>query len=161
MVLYNESENYYFYNKKFHETFGYTIEDVPTINEWWLLAYPDDQYREFIKKRWYAAVDEAIRNKSNIAPQDAEVTCKDGSKRHLLAEFTSIGSMNLSILYDITERKLAEEALKEAKQQAELYLDLMGHDINNMHQIALGYLEIADSMMPDDDSRKEFIGEAY
>ncbi|HEY3273679.1 MAG TPA: MEDS domain-containing protein [Methanocella sp.] len=47
---------------------------------------------------------------------------------------------------DITERKQAEKALKEAKAQAELYLDLMGHDINNMHQIALGYLELARDM---------------
>jgi signal transduction histidine kinase len=48
---------------------------------------------------------------------------------------------------DITERKRAEEALKEAKQQAELYLDLMGHDISNMHQIALGQLELARETM--------------
>jgi PAS domain S-box-containing protein len=40
----------------------------------------------------------------------------------------------------------AEEELKDAKAQAELYLDLMGHDINNMHQIALGYLEMAKYM---------------
>jgi PAS domain S-box-containing protein len=44
---------------------------------------------------------------------------------------------------DITKRKRVEEELKVAKQQAELYLDLMGHDINNMHQVALGYLELA------------------
>lgn len=44
---------------------------------------------------------------------------------------------------NITERKRAEEELKEAKMQAELYLDLMGHDINNMTQIAMGFLEIA------------------
>jgi PAS domain S-box-containing protein len=49
---------------------------------------------------------------------------------------------------DITERKLAEEDIKAAKAQAELYLDLMGHDINNMHQIALGYLELARDMPP-------------
>jgi PAS domain S-box-containing protein len=49
----------------------------------------------------------------------------------------------LGAIQDITERKLAEEALSDAKDQAELYLDLMGHDINNMHQIALGYLELA------------------
>lgn len=46
----------------------------------------------------------------------------------------------------IGERKRAEEELKAAKQQAELYLDLMGHDINNLHQIALGYLELARDM---------------
>jgi PAS domain S-box-containing protein len=49
---------------------------------------------------------------------------------------------------NITERKQAEVALEEAKAQAELYLDLMGHDINNMHQIALGYLELARDMPP-------------
>ncbi|HEY3274042.1 MAG TPA: PAS domain-containing sensor histidine kinase [Methanocella sp.] len=42
----------------------------------------------------------------------------------------------------------AEDALQEAKARAELYLDLMGHDINNMHQIALGYLELARDMNP-------------
>ncbi len=49
---------------------------------------------------------------------------------------------------DITKRKQTEEQLKEAKTQAELYLDLMGHDINNMHQIALGYLELVLGMPP-------------
>ncbi len=48
--------------------------------------------------------------------------------------------------HELQERRLAEEELKVAKQQAELYLDLMGHDINNLHQIALGYLELARDM---------------
>jgi PAS domain S-box-containing protein len=51
----------------------------------------------------------------------------------------------------------AEEALIDAKTQAELYLDLMGHDINNMHQIALGYLELARDMIRMDEQQKEFL----
>ncbi len=43
----------------------------------------------------------------------------------------------------ITERKRAEKELLDAKMQAELYLDLMGHDISNMHQVAIGQLELA------------------
>jgi len=39
--------------------------------------------------------------------------------------------------------KRAKDALMESKSQAELYVDLMGHDINNMNQIALGFLELA------------------
>ncbi len=50
MVLYNEAKGDYFYNKKFTETFGYTIEDVPDINAWWKRAYPDEKYRESVKK---------------------------------------------------------------------------------------------------------------
>ncbi len=58
---------------------------------------------------------------------------------------------------DITERKQVEKELLEAKTQAELYLDLMGHDINNMHQIAIGYLELALDALDLDDSERELI----
>ncbi|OPY27914.1 MAG: sensory histidine kinase AtoS [Methanocella sp. PtaU1.Bin125] len=44
---------------------------------------------------------------------------------------------------DITARRQAEQELKQAKAEAELYLDLMGHDIRNMNQIGMGFLEIA------------------
>lgn len=44
---------------------------------------------------------------------------------------------------DITRRKRAEEALNDAKMEAELYVDLMGHDINNINHIGMGYLELA------------------
>jgi PAS domain S-box-containing protein len=48
---------------------------------------------------------------------------------------------------DITVRKNTEKALKEAKAEAELYVDLMGHDINNLNQISTGYLELALDML--------------
>jgi PAS domain S-box-containing protein len=51
-----------------------------------------------------------------------------------------------AIFEDMTEKVKTEEALIESRSRAELYLDLMGHDINNMHQIALGYLELAKGM---------------
>ncbi|OPY28769.1 MAG: aerobic respiration control sensor protein ArcB [Methanocella sp. PtaU1.Bin125] len=54
----------------------------------------------------------------------------------------------IGFFLDNTGRKRAEKALEEAKTQAELYLDLMSHDINNMHQIALGYLELAKELPP-------------
>jgi PAS domain S-box-containing protein len=48
-----------------------------------------------------------------------------------------------SITQDITERKHTEKALEEAKARAELYIDPMGHDINNMNQVAIVYLELS------------------
>jgi PAS domain S-box-containing protein len=48
---------------------------------------------------------------------------------------------------DITERKQAENALQDAKDQVELYVDLMGHDINNMNQVSMGFLELAHNII--------------
>ncbi len=61
----------------------------------------------------------------------------------------------------ITERKRAEEDIKKAKEQAELYLDLMGHDINNLHQIAMGYLEFAREMAGPEIGQNEFIEKPF
>ena len=58
---------------------------------------------------------------------------------------------------DITERKQVEEALKDAKVRNELYVDLMGHDINNINQVAMGYLELAAESLNLNDGDKELI----
>jgi PAS domain S-box-containing protein len=58
------------------------------------------------------------------------------------------------IMVDITERKKYEEELINARTQAELYLDLMSHDINNMNQIGIGFLEMAlDRLHPDNEGQ--------
>jgi PAS domain S-box-containing protein len=56
----------------------------------------------------------------------------------------------VALIRDISERKRAERELMASKaqadasrEQAELYLDLMGHDITNINQIGMGYLELA------------------
>jgi PAS domain S-box-containing protein len=58
---------------------------------------------------------------------------------------------------DITERKIMERSLEEAKERAELYLDLMGHDINNMNQVAMGYLELARSLTSGDSEAAKYM----
>jgi len=59
------------------------------------------------------------------------------------AQAEELRANNEELERQVEVRKQAEEGLKEARAQAELYLDLMGHDISNMHQIALAQLELA------------------
>jgi PAS domain S-box-containing protein len=90
---------------------------------------------------------------------DCDLVRKDGSKLVAIASAAPIidGDGNytgsLSMFTDITQRMQSEEALKEAKAQAELYLDLMGHDIRNLAQIGMGYTELAIEMTGDEDVR--------
>jgi PAS domain S-box-containing protein len=53
----------------------------------------------------------------------------------------------VSVVTDITEKLKTQEELLESKKQNELYLDLMGHDINNMNQMGIGYLELAGDIL--------------
>ncbi len=108
-----------------------------------------------------AAVGEAYR--TGFAPWldrviEVDMLRPDGARRTIqMVTFpirTSKGTIFGSIIRDITERKITEDALKAAKAQSELYLDLMGHDINNLHQIALGYLELAKGMQPGEEQAR-------
>ncbi len=98
-----------------------------------------------------------------------EIIRKDGS--------TFFGSLNATVIYDadgnflmsrstlfdITERKLAEEALSRAKKEAEEankaksdFLANMSHEIRTPMNAVLGYTELLNSMITDE-TQKDFI----
>ena len=104
-------------NPMFIELFGYTIEDVPTVDHWWPLAFPEKEYREKLKGEWTAKVGEAIETQSKIEPMEAEVTCKDGSKKYVSWGYVSVGENNYAFGIDLTERVQAEEALHVSKRK--------------------------------------------
>ncbi len=113
---------------------------------------------DFIPKLYHGRVKDTLKvitcEKDSGLYEDS-VMSQDGSMHWLQWSFRGIFDKQHQlkeyqiVMRDITDRKRAELALKEAKQQAELYVDLMGHDINNAHQIAMGYLELARDMHAD------------
>jgi PAS domain S-box-containing protein len=87
---------------------------------------------------------------------------RDGSS--IYVEYSSYPIIDAGIITgavvtfnDITERKHNEQELQETKSQAELYLDLMSHDINNMNQIGIGYLEMALETLKISDEEKALL----
>ena len=119
-----EEEQVLSINDKFIELFGYTMDDVPNVEHWWTLAYPDERYRDSIKTQWKEDVQTAIRGKGQIKAMEAQVTCKDGSIRFIEFQFASIGDKHLVTFVDLTARKLAENALKEREKLSQSLLRL-------------------------------------
>jgi PAS domain S-box-containing protein len=98
-------------NDKFTALFGYTIEDIADVEDWWPLAYPDELYRAAIREDWQARVAEAIRSQSEIEPMEARVRCKNGAYRYIQFYFAPLGSASLVTFIDLTDQKNAELAL--------------------------------------------------
>jgi len=66
-----------------------------------------------------------------------------GSRRWLIWDLTKPDDdLVLLITTDITERMIMERQLRNAKEKAILYLDLLGHDMGNQLQVMKGFMEI-------------------
>lgn len=129
MVISEKNHRIRYLNKKFTELFGYTTEDIPTLEAWWPLAFPDPEYREMLQTKWNATVEMAMGEKTVIDPQDAKVLCNDGSHRHVVFQLSAIGERELYVLHDITERVRMEEELRNANRELDAFVHTVSHDL--------------------------------
>jgi len=112
-ALNDDRQNVIYLNAAFTRTFGYTREDIPHADNWWHCACPNTEYRKKMKADWISEARNSSENLRPFAPIEAEICCKDGSKRTVLiaaATMNSTGSdQHVVSFFDITTRKLAEE----------------------------------------------------
>ncbi len=115
IAISNERKEIEYVNEQFVRTFGYTLDDIPNIDAWFVLAYPDPAYRREVIAIWEQAVEEAIQQRSVITPREYRVTCKDGTVRTVEIFGSIIGNREQVIFNDVTDRRKAETAISESR----------------------------------------------
>ena len=103
-------------NPAFIQLFGYTRDDIPTVAEWWQLAYPDPEYRQQVTEDWRIATAYAKETGDTIEPLELMVACKDGSKKIVEWGLVNIGERSLAYGVDITGRKQSEIQLRNSEE---------------------------------------------
>jgi PAS domain S-box-containing protein len=154
MMLVDGDKRVRFLNSAFTKVFGYTSNDLPTLEQWRVLAFPDPAVRERIVTAWRAELVRAHSKRGLFVPLEMQVRCRDGSTRTVLASGAqlphSASATGLATLYDITELRRAEQARAglESQLQHAQKMESVGrlaggvaHDFNNMLGAILGHLE--------------------
>lgn len=112
-------------NDAFLSLFGYDTNDIKSMDDWWLKAYPDAHYRESIQKLWHEMVARSSATGEPIPPTEVKICNKFGQTLSILVSAKLINNLLLVIFYDITERTAAEAVLRRALNDAQMMRDAL------------------------------------
>lgn len=101
-----------FANSTFKALFGYTQDEIESIEDWWRLVYPDPQYREFARAQWYSSIADARRENREMTPFDLDVRTANGATKRIQFRQRTIGNFNVNLYIDVTKERAYAEQLK-------------------------------------------------
>lgn len=100
-------------NQRFIDVFGYTVDDLPNLEQWWVNAYPDPHYRESVKKTWQSALEIGNETGQDIPAHDYHVTCKNGNTITMEVSGINLGDEYIAVFNDATKRLEDQNILRD------------------------------------------------
>jgi len=145
VCLVNFDGKFEYLNRFFLDNFGYDLSDIPTVQDWFLKAYPDPEYRAKVISVFRTESGGTLENGAPVPLRETTVTCKDGSVRHVIFNRQLAQNYRVIILTDITEReKLQGELLKLQKLESlGVLAGGIAHDFNNILTGIVGNISLA------------------
>ncbi len=137
-------------NREFTRITGYRLEDLPTVQDWLLNAYPDPEYRAFVLGNWERDVSEPDRDVVY------RVRCADGGDKHLLLRAAMLaGDRMVVTMLDFTQQEQMTRALRESEERFRQLADtvptgLVVHTQGRIVYANRAAARIANAVNPDD-----------
>jgi PAS domain S-box-containing protein len=129
-VFSGQDQNIEYVSHSFTELFGYEHADVPSLSTWWPLAYPIEEYRNQIEAAWRTSIERSRQENREPEPIESVITCKDGSTRYIESTQSFMGELTLIFFSDLTQRRMAEEALRQTHAFNDLLIQTMPFGMN-------------------------------
>ena len=146
---FNETGEVEYLNARFADLFGYSLEEIPTVEDWFRYLYPDPELRATFSGSRDALIAEARRTGTPVPPQETVVTCRDGSVRHIIVNTQFSQGRTLEILTDITEQEFIHNELMKVQKMESLGVLAGGiaHDFNNILTGIMGNISFAQMVL--------------
>lgn len=116
------------WNDRMEQITGYTMDEI-NRQGWYQSVYPDPE----LQARAIARM-ARMRQSDDLLAEEWEITRADGSKRQLQISTSVVHDSDgtrhvLALMHDVTDRKRAEEALRESHDQLARLADNLPHSI--------------------------------
>ncbi|SFE33670.1 GGDEF domain-containing protein [Paracidovorax wautersii] len=113
-----------FVNTAFLEQIGYGLDEIPDIESWFRLAYPDPEIRKAVENDWFLAIDRSLAQGRRIAESSAPIQCKNGQKRWFIitaqVRSESLPNMHIVTFRDIHDLKMLSDKNHRLSQTDQL-----------------------------------------
>ncbi|MDH6266747.1 diguanylate cyclase (GGDEF)-like protein [Rhizobium sp. SG_E_25_P2] len=102
-----------FVNSGFKQMFGYDLDQLEDVDDWWRLAYPDPDYRAMARQKWEDEIAAARRENREMTPFDLDVKTADGETRRIQFRHRAIGHFHLNLYLDVTAERLYAQRMQK------------------------------------------------
>lgn len=110
----------------FTEMLGYSYDDLPTLEKWFEKAYPDETYRKKVMEETTDSFVKSLSDPTFKTELNSDVTCKDGSVKHLQWRGLMLDNQWLGCGFDLTRIHEANIKLSQRLHQSVLAISKIG-----------------------------------
>lgn len=116
-------------NRSFRETIGYRIQDIPTLEDWFAKAYPEETYRKSVRNDWFSEVDHGRTSGKLNASIKAKILTKTNGERWFHVRSAEFGELNAVVFQDIDDLEKLNIELTRTNSTKTQLLSILAHDL--------------------------------